>query len=96
MNARLRAAASQSDASAAELRKQFVFSLFFRRLFRDDDGGWLVLGGNALIIRTGGGGRFTQDIDLSRSRGWDDEEDLKGELDEIVSRDVGDPFAFIV
>lgn len=59
MNARLRAAASQSDASAAELRKQFVFSLFFRRLFRDDDGGWLVLGGNALIIRTGGG-RFTR------------------------------------
>ena len=95
LNERLRNAASRGEASAAELRKQFVFALLYRRLFSDDDGSWLLLGGNALIIRTGGG-RFTQDVDLSRARAWENEDELKEELEEIFSRDVGDPFTFVV
>ena len=45
------------------VRKQYVFAVFFKRIFHGDDHSWMLLGGNALLIRAGGG-RFTRDIDL--------------------------------
>lgn len=95
LGARLRNTAAERGASAEELRKQFTFALLFRRIFSREDAHWLVLGGNALLLRTGGG-RFTKDVDLSRTNEWEDENHLKAELDEIIGRDVGDPFIFVV
>ena len=60
INARIRSEAKRRGALPNEIRKQYVFSLFFKRLFARDFGHWMLLGGNALLIRTGGG-RFTQD-----------------------------------
>ena len=55
----------------------------------------MVLGGNALLLRTGGG-RFTKDVDLSRSEDWSSEDELRSELRAIVGRDVGDGFSMEV
>lgn len=93
LNARLRNAAAEREVSSEELRKQFVFTLLFRRLFHERADRWLVLGGNALLLRTRGG-RFTQDLDLARAEHWSSEEELKEELEQVFARDVDDPFVF--
>ncbi|WP_058235112.1 nucleotidyl transferase AbiEii/AbiGii toxin family protein [Devriesea agamarum] len=82
-------------ASIEEVRKQFAFQLLFRRMFSEDNGRWIVLGGNALLLRTGGG-RFTQDVDLARAEGWESDDELRAEFQEILTRDVGDPFSFVI
>lgn len=93
LNARLAAEASRRGVVPAPVRKQYVFALLFRRMFGQDSGQWMVLGGNALLLRTGGG-RFTQDIDVSRAEAWSDENTLLEELRDIAARDVGDGFRF--
>lgn len=76
------------------VRKQYVFALFFKRVFPGDDPTWMLLGGNALLIRAGGG-RFTRDIDLARGISWEDPEPVKDELQLLVDAgDQLDPFRF--
>lgn len=76
------------------VRKQYVFALFFKRIFHDDSHSWMLLGGNALLIRAGGG-RFTRDIDLARDTSWEDPEPVRDELQALVdSGDQIDPFRF--
>lgn len=43
----------------------------------------MLLGGNALLIRAGGG-RFTRDIDLARETTWDDPTPVRKELQALV------------
>lgn len=93
LNSRLAAEASRRGVVPDPVRKQYVFALLFHRMFGHDNGQWIVLGGNALLLRTGGG-RFTQDIDVSRAEAWRDEDALLEELREIAARDVGDGFRF--
>lgn len=76
------------------MRKQYVFALFFKRFFPGEDHNWMLLGGNALLIRAGGG-RFTRDIDLARDTSWEDPEPVKDELQLLVDAgDQLDPFRF--
>lgn len=76
------------------IRKQYVFALFFKRLFRADEPGWMLLGGNALLIRTGGG-RFTRDIDLARDTPWEDPASVLDELQVLTNNGNDlDPFRF--
>lgn len=94
INARISLEAKRRGALPNEIRKQYVFSLFFKRLFARGFGHWMLLGGNALLIRTGGG-RFTQDIDLARDDDWDGVEELHDEFQESLrSDDANDPFYF--
>ena len=52
----------------------------------------MLFGGNALLIRIGGG-RFTQDTDLARDNDWDGVEELYDELQKSLrSDDANDPF----
>lgn len=95
LKAKLDAKARERGVAADPIRKQFAFALLYRRLFTGDDDRWMVLGGNALLLRTGGG-RFTQDVDLSRSDDWTGEDELRAELRDIVGRDVGDGFTMEV
>lgn len=90
---RLRAAAGRRGVAAPPIRKQYVFALLFKRMFSEGTGRWTLLGGNALLLRTGGG-RFTDDIDLARTDDWADENTLLSELREIGARDAGDGFRF--
>lgn len=95
LNDRLRNEAAQRGVSETFVRKQYIFAVFFGRIFRDTDSGWLLLGGNALLIRTGGG-RFTQDIDLARSSDWDSIEELQTDLRHLADRKANDGFRFKV
>lgn len=95
LNDRLRNEAARRGVSETFVRKQYIFAIFFGRIFRDTDHGWLLLGGNALLIRTGGG-RFTQDIDLARDSDWGNIEDLETELRQLAGRKVDDGFRFEV
>ncbi|MFI5736663.1 nucleotidyl transferase AbiEii/AbiGii toxin family protein [Kribbella sp. NPDC051587] len=80
---------------AADLvRKQYIFTIFLSRIFQDADAGWILLGGNALLIRTGGG-RFTQDVDLARHTPWPNLDDAVDELRTLSGRPYrDDPFGF--
>lgn len=94
LDARLRNKARERKVTPDLIRKQYVFALFLQRLFVGNVDQWLLLGGNALLIRTGGG-RFTQDIDLARTNSWDDPEIVLGELQAAVSSAADfDPFRF--
>lgn len=93
LDAKLRAEASARGANITHVRKQYVFTLLFKRLFHDADGSWALVGGNALLLRIGGG-RFTDDVDLTYTQTWDDPERLRTELTRLTSRDAGDGFTF--
>ena len=88
INALLRKEAKSQGASVNDLRKQYIFSLFLRRIFNVPDDQWLLLGGNALILRTGGG-RYTQDIDLARAEPFYNAETVQQELQLLVEVSEG-------
>jgi hypothetical protein len=86
--------AKSRGVAADPVRKQYIFTIFLSRIFQDPNVPWVLLGGNALLIRTGGG-RFTQDVDLAREAPWASPEDALSELRQLSSRPHhGDPFEF--
>lgn len=97
ISAKLNSEARRRGVTADVIRKQYVFTLFLSRLFgTDEDPQWVLLGGNALLIRTGGG-RFTKDIDLARESVWATTDDALLELQSLA--DAGarrDPFTFVI
>ena len=93
---RIQREAKQRDTTPALIRKQVAFALFFQRVFSQEDSRWMLLGGNALLIRTGYG-RFTQDIDLSRDEPWDDLSDVQEEIEALLQQgDRPDDFEFTI
>lgn len=94
LGAKLASEAKSRGVAADPIRKQYIFTIFLSRIFQDSDAPWVLLGGNALLIRTGGG-RFTQDVDLARETPWTSTEDALSELRQLSSRrHHGDPFEF--
>ncbi|PHP53746.1 nucleotidyl transferase AbiEii/AbiGii toxin family protein [Actinomyces ruminis] len=94
LNSRIRLEARRRGVTADDIRQQYVFALLTKRLFADETDAWLLLGGNALLIRTRGG-RFTRDVDLARAHGWTDVKELREELKSALSRPIdSDPFRF--
>jgi predicted nucleotidyltransferase component of viral defense system len=94
LNDRLRNEARARKIATDYVRKQYVFALFFNRLFAEEHSDWVLLGGNALLVRIGGG-RFTRDIDLARDTPWTDAEAVLAELRSFVGgTSIDDPFRF--
>lgn len=94
LNAQLNAEARRRGVAVGLVRKQYIFAVFLSRIFAVDGGQWVLLGGNALLIRTGGG-RFTQDVDLARKEQWTSVEAACAELQELAAHPrSGDPFDF--
>jgi predicted nucleotidyltransferase component of viral defense system len=95
--AKLRNEALKRGVATEGIRKQYVFTLFLSRMFDvKPQPPWVLLGGNALLIRTGGG-RFTQDIDLAKEGDWEGPEQLGAELQRMVdARSDRDPFVFTI
>lgn len=91
----IKAEATRRGVIASSVRKQYVFTLFLSRMFSgNDQPPWVLLGGNALLIRTGGG-RFTQDIDLARDSTWVDVDEVREELQALANQNPErDPFVF--
>ncbi|MFC9935830.1 nucleotidyl transferase AbiEii/AbiGii toxin family protein [Glutamicibacter sp. NPDC127525] len=95
-DAKIRNAAKDQGTTAELIRKQVAFNLFFQRVFSQEDSRWTLLGGNALLIRTGYG-RFTQDVDLSRDEQWEDLSHVQEELEALLSEgDRLDDFSFTI
>lgn len=95
-DSRIQREAKQRGTTPALIRKQVAFALFFQRVFNQEDSRWMLLGGNALLIRTGYG-RFTQDIDLSRDKQWDDLSDVQEEIEALLLQgDRTDGFDFTI
>lgn len=95
LNSLLKNEARRRGVTVELVRKQYIFTVFFRRVFAREQTGWMLLGGNALLIRTGGG-RFTRDIDLARASGWESPEALLTELRDLVADEPTDDFRFEV
>jgi hypothetical protein len=97
LSARLNNEARRRGVTADVIRKQYVFTLFLSRLFDSDpQPPWVLLGGNALLIRTGAG-RFTQDVDLARESKWKSTEDVRVELQSLADAGADrDPFTFVI
>lgn len=74
-NDKIKAVARKNGTTADAIRHQFSFALFFKHLFSLNDEKWVLLGGNALLIRVRSG-RFTKDIDLAT--------DPWGEISEVA------------
>jgi hypothetical protein len=86
--------AKNRGVAADPIRKQYIFTIFLSRIFQDHAAPWVLLGGNALLIRLGGG-RFTQDVDLTRETPWTSPEEVLAELRQFAGRPHhGDPFEF--
>jgi hypothetical protein len=94
LGAKLANEAKSRGIAVDPVRKQYIFTIFLSRIFQNHDAPWVLLGGNALLIRTGGG-RFTQDIDLARETPWASPKDAMAELRRLSSRPHhDDPFEF--
>jgi hypothetical protein len=94
LRAKLAAEARSRGVAADPIRKQYIFTIFLSRVFQNQNTPWVLLGGNALLIRTGGG-RFTQDVDLARETPWPSREEALRELQQLSSRPHhGDPIEF--
>jgi hypothetical protein len=94
LGAKLASEARKRGVTADLVRKQYIFTIFLSRIFQDDAAPWVLLGGNALMIRTGHG-RFTQDVDLARQSAWRSLDDALAELRMLSSRPYrNDPFEF--
>ncbi|GAA2837284.1 hypothetical protein [Kribbella solani] len=86
--------AKSRGVAADPVRKQYIFAIFLSRVFQDRDVPWVLLGGNALLIRIGGG-RFTQDVDLARETPWASSAAALSELRQLSARPYrDDPFEF--
>lgn len=95
LNSLIRTTAQRCAATPTDIRKQYVFALFYKRLFGHEAPGWILLGGNALLARTGSG-RFTQDVDLARTEKWESVDEIRNELENLLAADTGDPFRFTI
>ncbi len=94
LGAKLANEARRRGVTADVVRKQYIFTIFLSRIFQDDNAPWVLLGGNALLIRIGGG-RFTQDVDLARDTPWTSLDDAVAELRLLSGRPHrDDPFEF--
>lgn len=93
MKKRLGAFAKQHGLNSALVFRSFYFSRLATRVFRHDPDGWLLKGGQALLLRYPTQARLSRDIDLQRSTAESAQEALSALLD-AAALDLEDFFTF--
>jgi hypothetical protein len=84
----------QTGMNVAELMRIFYFNRLAARVFTLDPDGWLIKGGQALLVRYRGAARLSGDIDLQAAEpGLTPDEALKRVL-EAAAHDLGDFLRF--
>lgn len=91
LQSRARADAAQSGVPVGELIQRFVFQRLLARVFQQD--GWLLKGGQALLVRYPAAARNSRDIDLLRP-GRADLDEAADALEDAARLDLGDFFRF--
>ncbi|MEU5858891.1 nucleotidyl transferase AbiEii/AbiGii toxin family protein [Nocardiopsis dassonvillei] len=85
--------ARQRGWSMEHVRDWFFFQRLAARVFEHDPNGWLILGGQALLIRYQGQSRMSRDIDLQYAPASGLEEAYSA-LAQAASRDLNDFLSF--
>lgn len=91
LTSRAREDSRRTGVSVSELVQQYVFQRLLARVFQQD--GWLLKGGQALLVRYPTAARNSRDIDLIRP-GRPDLEQAAQALENAARVDLGDFFRF--
>ncbi|MFG3199106.1 nucleotidyl transferase AbiEii/AbiGii toxin family protein [Streptomyces sp. NPDC048208] len=85
----------QTGMSIAELTKIFYFNRLAARVFTKEPDGWLIKGGQALLVRYRGAARLSQDIDLQSAYPDRTAEQARQLVVEAASLDLGDYLRYV-
>lgn len=97
-NAALKAAAQKTAKAngmpVSQLMDVFYFSRLAARVFTADPDGWLIKGGQALLVRYAGAARLSRDIDLQCASPETTAEEAATRLVAAAQHDLGDHLRF--
>ncbi|MEW2317473.1 nucleotidyl transferase AbiEii/AbiGii toxin family protein [Streptomyces bauhiniae] len=85
----------QTGMSIAELTKIFYFNRLAARVFTKEPDGWLIKGGQALLVRYRGAARLSQDIDLQSAYPDRTADQARQLVVEAASLDLGDYLRYV-
>ncbi|MCX5055048.1 nucleotidyl transferase AbiEii/AbiGii toxin family protein [Streptomyces sp. NBC_00474] len=80
----------KTGMSVPDLMKIFYFNRLAARVFTKEPDGWLIKGGQALLVRYRGAARLSQDIDLQSTHPERSAEEARQLVIEAASMDLGD------
>ncbi|MFD4138383.1 nucleotidyl transferase AbiEii/AbiGii toxin family protein [Streptomyces sp. NPDC058572] len=85
--------AKQDGGSPGAVMRGFFFQRLTARVFKADPNGWLLKGGQALLVRYPAGARLSKDIDLQHLSG--DKDEALAALIEAATTDLEDHLSFV-
>ncbi|MDT6981927.1 nucleotidyl transferase AbiEii/AbiGii toxin family protein [Streptomyces lusitanus] len=85
----------KTGMSVSDLMKIFYFNRLAARVFTKDPVGWLIKGGQALLVRYRGAARLSQDIDLQCAHPERTAEEARELVIDAASLDLGDYLRFV-
>ncbi|MFE6911884.1 nucleotidyl transferase AbiEii/AbiGii toxin family protein [Streptomyces erythrochromogenes] len=90
LNQAARKMSKESGMSVADLMRTFYFNRLAARVFTNDPHGWLIKGGQALLVRYRGAARLSTDIDLQSADPALAPEEVRQLVLAAASVDLGD------
>jgi hypothetical protein len=91
ISAKARSAGRETGVNPGDLVTRFYFQRLLARVFQED--GWMLKGGQSLLVRYPGHARASRDADLFRPA-TDDIREAVTALERAAARDLGDYFGF--
>ncbi|MFG2815637.1 nucleotidyl transferase AbiEii/AbiGii toxin family protein [Streptomyces sp. NPDC048410] len=85
----------RTGMSIADLTKIFYFNRLAARVFTKDPEGWLIKGGQALLVRYHGAARLSQDIDLQSTHPDHTADQARQLVVAAASLDLGDYLRYV-
>jgi predicted nucleotidyltransferase component of viral defense system len=85
----------KTGMSVPELQNVFYFNRLAARVFTTDPDGWLIKGGQALLVRYHGSARLSRDLDLQSAAPERTVEEAAKMLIEAATCDLGDSLRYI-
>ncbi|MEU3950055.1 nucleotidyl transferase AbiEii/AbiGii toxin family protein [Streptomyces sp. H28] len=85
----------QAGISVPDLLKIFYFNRLTARVFTAEPDGWLIKGGQALLVRYQGAARLSQDIDLQNTQPDCSAEEARQLIIEAASTDLNDHLRYV-
>ncbi|MEU6540791.1 nucleotidyl transferase AbiEii/AbiGii toxin family protein [Streptomyces sp. NPDC047000] len=84
----------QTGMNVADLMRIFYFNRLAARVFTLDPDGWLIKGGQALLVRYRGAARLSSDIDLQTAQPGSTPDEARKRVLEAAAHDLGDFLRF--
>ncbi|MEU0853518.1 nucleotidyl transferase AbiEii/AbiGii toxin family protein [Streptomyces flaveolus] len=85
----------RTGMSVPELMRIFYFNRLSARVFTKEPDGWLIKGGQALLVRYRGAARLSRDIDLQSAHPDRSAEEARDLVIEAASLDLGDYLRYV-